>query len=59
MAGAYASDEKKWQAENDLSTLIEAEKINKDKARLAAAMKCRDEKMKAMEALKTNGGKGK
>lgn len=51
---AYAnmSDEKKFRAESDLATLIEAEKIRKDKTRFAAAMKCRDEKMAAMENLK-------
>jgi hypothetical protein len=61
MAGTYpkASDEKKWQAESDLGTLIEAEKIRKDKARHAAAMACRDEKMKAMQALNKDGEKSK
>lgn len=40
-----AAQEKEWQAESDLRTLIEAEKIRKDKPRLAAAMKkARDEK---------------
>ena len=52
-----ASDEKKFRAESDLATLIEAEKIRKDKARMTAAMACRDEKMKAMEALKKDGEK--
>lgn len=43
MAGSSAADEKKWRAESDLRTLIEAEKIKKDKARFGAAMKARDE----------------
>jgi hypothetical protein len=56
MAGyAGMPDEKKMMAENDLHTLVEAEKIKKDKARFSAAMKCRDEKMKAMEAIKKDG----
>lgn len=44
-------DEKKIMAEHDLHTLIEAEKIKKDKARFSAAMKCRDEKMAAMQKI--------
>lgn len=53
MAGAYgkAGEEKKFMAENDLSTLVEAERIKKDKARFTAAMKCRDEKMAAMQKI--------
>jgi hypothetical protein len=54
---AYGSmpDEKKMMAENDLHTLLAAEAIKKDKGRFAAAMKCRDEKMKAMQAIKKDG----
>jgi hypothetical protein len=57
MAGAYGAmpDEKKMMAESDLHTLVEAEKIKKDKPRFTAAMKCRDEKMKAMQAIKKDG----
>lgn len=57
MAGPYGGmpDEKKMMAESDLHTLIEAEKIKKDKPRMKAAMACRDEKMKAMEAIKKDG----
>lgn len=43
--------EKKWQAESDLSTLIEAEKIRGNKPRLKAAMSCRSERMKALEEV--------
>lgn len=42
-----------WRAEDDLRTLISAEKIKSDKARMAAAMKKRDEMKKAI----TNIGK--
>jgi hypothetical protein len=57
MAGAYGNmpDEKKMMAESDLHMLLEAEKIRKDKPRFTAAMKCRDEKMKAMQAIKKDG----
>ena len=42
---AMAASDRDWEAENDLRTLIEAEKIKRDKKRLAAAMK----KRKAMK----------
>jgi hypothetical protein len=45
------AQEKEWKADSDLRTLIEAEKIKKDKARLAAAMKMRKEKMADMQNL--------
>lgn len=51
-----AKQEKKYMAEGDLRTLIEAEKIKKDKGRYGAAMKCHAEQMKALAAIK--GGKG-
>lgn len=53
MAGSYAnmSDDKKYMAEADLGTLIEAEKIKKNKTRWNAAMKCKQEKMAAMQSL--------
>lgn len=43
--------DKEWMAENDLRTLIDAEKIKKDKNRYAAAMKCHAEQMKALAAI--------
>lgn len=43
--------EKEWRAESDLSTLIEAQKIKKDKPRFNAAMKKREERMKMMDSL--------
>ena len=53
MAGAYGkmTNDKKMQAEMDLGTLIEAERIRKDKARMSAAMQCKKEKMATMEAI--------
>jgi len=53
MAGAYGkmTDDKKMKAEMDLGTLIEAEKIRKDKTRMGAVMQCKKEKMAAMEAI--------
>jgi len=46
-----AKQEKEWRADADLRTMIEAEKIKKDKARYAAAMKMRDEMMKGLEKV--------
>lgn len=43
--------DKSYMADNDLHTLIEAEKIKKDKGRFSGAMKKRKEKMAAMENL--------
>lgn len=53
MAAAYGkmSDDKKMRAEMDLGTLIEAERIKKDKTRMAAVAQCKKEKMAAMEAI--------
>jgi hypothetical protein len=39
--GPSAAEEKKWRAEVDLRTLIDAEKIKKDKPRYAAALKAK------------------
>jgi hypothetical protein len=46
-----SAEEKEYQAEADLSTLIAAEKIKRDEKRFKAALKCRDEKMSAMQSL--------
>ncbi len=46
-----AKQEKKWAAESDLRTLIEAEKIKKDKARYSAAMKAHREQLAALESI--------
>ena len=52
---AMDKEQKKYMAESDLRTMIEAEKIKKDKGRFGAAMKCHAEQMKALAAIK--GGK--
>lgn len=44
--------EKQWKAESDLRTLIDAEKIKKDKDRYAAAMKLHKEQTAALAAIK-------
>lgn len=49
-------EHKKMMAENDLRTLVEAERIKKDKTRYGAAMQCHAEQMQALAAIK--GGKG-
>ncbi len=47
---AMKSD-KEWEAEQDLNTLIDAEKIKKDKVRLKAVMKRKRELTKALEKV--------
>lgn len=57
--------DKDWMAESDLRTLIDAEKIKKDKGRYGAAMKKHKEMMDAMKGIhdgdhkKMMGGKAK
>lgn len=48
MKSGMAKMDKEYQAECDLRTLIEAEKIKKDKPRHTAAMKKRDAEMMAL-----------
>ena len=43
-----SAEEKDWQAESDLRTLIEAEKVKADKPRLKAAMAKKREMQKAL-----------
>jgi hypothetical protein len=43
-----AKEEKKWAAQHDLRTLIEAERIKKDKTRFNAALKAHAEAVKDM-----------
>jgi hypothetical protein len=45
------SEDKKWKAESDLSTLIEAEKIKADKSRYSAAMSAKKERMEALKCV--------
>ena len=63
MAGEYAekgehkmsAEEMKMHGDADLRTLIAAEKIKKDPARMKMAMACRKEMMDSLEKVKTNG----
>lgn len=48
------AEERDWRAEDDLRTLIGAEKIKADDARLKAAMKKRDEMAKALKGIKAD-----
>ncbi|WP_395451187.1 hypothetical protein ACHMW7_16175 [Aminobacter sp. UC22_36] len=43
--------DKEWEAESDLRSLIEAEKVKADPARLKAAMKKQAEMKKAIDAV--------
>jgi hypothetical protein len=52
------SDEK-WQVENDLRTLKEADAIMKDPKRMEKCKKLAMQEMKAMEDMSMMGGKGK
>jgi len=46
---AAMTSEKEYRAQSDLETLIEAEKIKRDKKRLSAAMKKKREMKKNLE----------
>lgn len=46
------ADMKEWEAESDLRTLIEAEKIKADPGRMKAAMRKRGDLKKAIDAVK-------
>lgn len=48
---SMSADEKKWRAEVDCGTLIEAERIKKDKPRLRAAMAHAKEKRAALDKV--------
>lgn len=48
---AMPKTDKDWQAEGDLHTLIEAEKIKRDESRLKAAMKKKREMKKALDGV--------
>ena len=49
--GAMAAMDKEYMADSDLRTMIEAEKIRKDKTRYGAAMKKHKEMMAAMKTI--------
>lgn len=51
MAKDMPGTDKDYQAECDLRTMVDAEKIKKDKGRMAAAMKKHKEMMAALSAV--------
>lgn len=51
MNKSMAAEEKKYRAEADLHTLIEAARIRKDPERMKMVMKCKKEKMDAMASI--------
>lgn len=48
---SMSADEKRWQAEDDMRTLIRAKEIKADKARLKRALKMADEQLKELKGL--------
>lgn len=46
-----AFDDAKYRAEDDMRTLTRAKEIEKDRARMAAAKKCADQKIKEMQSI--------
>lgn len=50
----YEEQEKKWRAESDLRTLVDAEKIKSDPDRLKSAMKMKREQMDALKNIKAD-----
>ena len=44
--------EKEWRVEDDMRTLVEAERIKKDRKRFKAAVECAERKAKEMAELK-------
>ena len=46
-----SGEDKEYMAESDLRTMIEAEKIKRDKPRMAAAMKKHKDMMEAMKSV--------
>lgn len=51
-AVSQVAEENDWMAENDLRTLIDAEKIKADPKRMKAAMKKQTEMKKALEKIR-------
>lgn len=49
VAATVSAEERDWQAESDLRTLIEAEKVKSDPKRLKAAMKKKREMKKDLD----------
>lgn len=48
---SIAADDKKWEVERDLRSLVEAEEISKDPKRLAAAKALAKEKAAEMQKI--------
>jgi len=46
---SVSAESKKWQIERDLETVMEAERIKKDKTRMAAVKKLAKEKAEQLE----------
>lgn len=57
IVGPSGKEMDEYQAECDLRTLIEAEKIKADKKRIAAAMKKKAEMQKALTSIDKSKGK--
>ena len=53
--GPSKAEQQRWQAEDDLRTLIQAREIRGDKARLRRAMKMAKEQMQELEKLDAEG----
>lgn len=51
MKNAAVAMDKKWQAESDLRTLLDAREIQKDAKRMAAVRKVAREKAELLESL--------
>jgi len=54
-----SKEDKRFQAESDLRTLVEAERIRGDKKRSDAAMKIADEQRTALDNVKKEKSNGK
>lgn len=52
MPGISKADEARFQAESDVRSLVEAEKIKRNKNRMAAAMKMAKEQRAALDKVK-------
>lgn len=50
MSKEQKAEEEKWQAEEDVRTLVRAAEVRADKARMKRAMACAKEQMAAMKA---------
>lgn len=48
---AVPTEDTKWRAESDLRTLIDAEKIKRDKGRMKAAMAIKREMKRDLDSL--------